>query len=113
MIDILATIVVNLSTKQMILPNGEVIPVAIGKPTTPSPTGCYTIKRKVLFPNGTDKGFYGKMGIELSNGYGVHGTNDQNSIGKAVSGGCIRIGIENEMKVFEQITMFSEVCIYE
>lgn len=109
----LATIVVSLSRKEMTLPTGEVIPVAIGKSTTPTPLGCYTIRRKVLSPNGTNNGVYGKMGIELSNGYGIHGTNDQNSIGKAVSRGCIRIGSEDEMKVFEQITMFSEVCIYE
>ncbi len=97
----------------MVLPSGSAIPVAVGKPSTSTPKGCFLVKRKVRNPNGTSTGFYGTMGIELSNGYGIHGTNDQNSIGKAASAGCIRVPRWAESQVFEEIKWYTEVCIYE
>jgi lipoprotein-anchoring transpeptidase ErfK/SrfK len=74
----------------------------IGTATTPTPGGVYYIK-ELIRP--TDpKGAYGPFAYGLS-GYsnvlnefaggdgeiGIHGTNDQGSLGRSVSHGCIRI----------------------
>lgn len=49
----------------------KVYPVAVGRPSTPSPVGTRW------------------MGLSIP-GYGIHGTNEPKSIGKAASHGCIR-----------------------
>lgn len=65
-------------------------PVAVGKPSTPTPKGNYKIINKELNPGGA-------FGIRLlglnvpAGGYGIHGTNNPSSIGKSVSHGCVRM----------------------
>ncbi len=44
-------------------------------------------------------------------GYGIHGTNEPNSIGKAESRGCIRLGAADVQEVFDLLTVGSEVVI--
>ena len=79
----------------------KVYSVAVGKPSTPSPTGTFTIERRVMNPTyhhngktvvpgpGNPVGTRW-MGLSIP-GYGIHGTNEPNSIGKAASHGCIRM----------------------
>ena len=79
----------------------KVYPVAVGKPSTPSPVGTFTIERRVMNPvyhhdgrtvlpgPGNPVGTRW-MGLSL-HGYGIHGTNEPKSIGKAASHGCIRM----------------------
>jgi lipoprotein-anchoring transpeptidase ErfK/SrfK len=63
-------------------------PIAIGKMLTHTPTGQYVIVNREPNPGGP----FGAMWLSLSKaGYGIHGTNNPASIGKAVSLGCIRM----------------------
>ncbi len=80
----------------------RVYPVAVGKPSTPSPAGRFTIARRVSNPTYSHNGRVvgpgpknpvGSRWMGLSaKGYGIHGTNEPKSIGKAASHGCIRMG---------------------
>lgn len=63
-------------------------PVAVGKIVTSTPVGEFTIVNKDPNPGGP----FGAMWMGLSKPhYGIHGTNNPSSIGKAVSHGCIRM----------------------
>ena len=99
------TIVVSLQDHKLaLLEDGQVkkvYPVAVGKPSTPSPTGKFTIARRVMNPTYSHDGrvvLPGPnnpvgtrwMGLSIK-GYGIHGTNEPKSIGKAASHGCIRM----------------------
>ena len=74
-----------------LLRNGIVqktFPVAIGKMLTSTPSGNFVIVNRQPNPGGP----FGVMWLTLSRaGYGIHGTNNPSSIGKAVSKGCIRM----------------------
>jgi len=53
-----------------------------------TPTGDFVIVNREPNPGGP----FGTMWLSLSKkSYGIHGTNDPSSIGKAVSKGCIRM----------------------
>jgi lipoprotein-anchoring transpeptidase ErfK/SrfK len=98
-------IVVSLEDRKLALvEDGKVIriyPVAVGKASTPSPVGTFTIERRVADPvyqhNGRTiaPGPHNPVGTRWMGlnkaGYGIHGTNEPNSIGKAASHGCIRM----------------------
>lgn len=99
-------IVVSIPDRKLVLLEGgavkRVYPVAVGKPSTPSPAGRFTIVRQVSDPTYSHRGKVvgpgpknpvGSRWMGLSTkGYGIHGTNEPNSIGKAASHGCIRMG---------------------
>jgi len=57
--------------------------------------------------NGKIKGAYGAYFIRLyvpgQNGIGIHGTNDNNSLGNRVTEGCIRLQNENLLKLVKLI----------
>lgn len=98
-------IIISLSDRKLaLLENGQlsrIYPIAIGKATTPSPTGSFTIVTRVTNPTYYRQGQMiepgpmnpvGTRWIGLSQkGYGIHGTNAPHSIGKAASHGCIRM----------------------
>jgi lipoprotein-anchoring transpeptidase ErfK/SrfK len=66
----------------------KVYPVAVGKPTSPTPKGTFHFINKAINPGGP----YGARWIGLSSpGIGIHGTNNPFSIGNSVSHGCIRM----------------------
>ena len=79
----------------------KVYTVAVGKPSTPSQVGTFTIERRVANPTYQHNGKIvppgprnpvGTRWMGLSkHGYGIHGTNEPTSIGKAASHGCIRM----------------------
>lgn len=85
------SIVISLSRKQLSLrKDGAVIrnfPIAIGKKQTPTPTGNFSIVNKVPQPGGV----FGIYWLGFLPHYGIHGTNNSSSIGKEISGGCIRM----------------------
>jgi lipoprotein-anchoring transpeptidase ErfK/SrfK len=99
------TIVVSLEDRKLaLLEDGQVkkvYTVAVGKPSTPSPVGEFTIARRVANPTYAHNGKVvpagpgnpvGTRWMGLSvHGYGIHGTNEPRSIGKAASHGCIRM----------------------
>ncbi len=98
------TIYVNLSSKVMTVVRDGIVQtqylVAVGKEETPSPTGFFTIINKAVNPGGP----YGTRWMALSiRGYGIHGTNDPQSIGKARSNGCIRM-YNNDVEELFSIT---------
>ena len=98
-------IVVSLEDRKLALVEDgqlkKVYSVAVGKPSTPSPVGTFTIERRVASPTYHHNGKtvlpgpgnpVGTRWMGLSkHGYGIHGTNEPKSIGKAASHGCIRM----------------------
>lgn len=85
-------------------------PVAVGKKTTPSPLGNWAIVEKTVDPGGP----FGVRWMRLSvpwGGYGIHGTNNPKSIGKAVSNGCIRMYNEDVVEVYDRTPVGSKVYI--
>jgi lipoprotein-anchoring transpeptidase ErfK/SrfK len=98
-------IVVSLEDRKLALVEDgqvkKVYAVAVGKPTTPSPVGTFIIERRVGNPTYSHNGKIVApgprnpvgtrwMGLSI-HGYGIHGTNEPKSIGKAASHGCIRM----------------------
>lgn len=94
-----------------LLKNNSVIstyPIAIGKPSTPTPIGKFKIINKAYKPGGP----FGERWLGLSiPGYGIHGTNNPASIGKAVSNGCIRTFNKNIIELYNIVPLGTEVEI--
>ena len=67
-------------------------------------------------PFGTEQrrvaGVLGRYRLLLANGVGLHGTDDQSSIGRAVTHGCIRLRDEAIAWLFENIPVGTPVLIY-
>jgi L,D-transpeptidase ErfK/SrfK len=84
-------------------------PVATGKPTTPTPTGNFTIVNKQVNPGGP----FGTRWMGLSKPhYGIHGTNNPASIGTEASNGCIRMFNDDVNELFSQIPVNTTVRIF-
>ena len=84
-------------------------PVAIGKPTTPTPTGIFTIANKQVNPGGP----FGTRWMGLSKPhYGIHGTNNPASIGTAASNGCIRMFNNDVNDLFNYVGVGTVVRIF-
>ncbi|KUG02643.1 protein erfk/srfk precursor [hydrocarbon metagenome] len=84
--------------------------VAVGKPTTPSPLGNWVVVQKALNPGGP----FGVRWMRLSvpwGGYGIHGTNNPKSIGRAVSHGCIRMYNDDVIEVYDRTPIGTPVTI--
>ena len=108
-------IVVSLPHRKLaLIENGQVskiYSVAVGKASTPSPAGSFTIVNRVTSPTYYHKGQVipqgpqnpiGTRWIGLDQkGYGIHGTNAPRSIGKAASHGCIRMAKKDLEELFE------------
>jgi lipoprotein-anchoring transpeptidase ErfK/SrfK len=97
----------------------KVYSVAVGKPSTPSPTGTFEIIALVaqptwygphqVVPPGSNNPL-GTRWIGLScKGYGIHGTNAPGSIGKSTSHGCIRLRRQDIEELFELVQVGDEV----
>jgi lipoprotein-anchoring transpeptidase ErfK/SrfK len=93
----------------------KVYTVAVGKPSTPSPTGTFTIARRVKNPTYSHDGKVVPpgpgnpvgtrwMGLSIK-GYGIHGTNEPKSIGKAASHGCIRMAKKDLEEMYEMVSV--------
>ena len=111
------TIVVSLEDHKLALvEDGHVVKVytvAVGKPSTPSPVGTFTIERRVMNPTYSHAGRVVApgpnnpvgtrwMGLSI-HGYGIHGTNAPSSIGKAASHGCIRMAKADLEEFYELV----------
>ena len=111
------TIVVSLEDRKLALvEDGQVVKVytvSVGKPSTPSPVGTFTIQRRVKNPVYQHDGKaiqpgpanpVGSRWMGLSvKGYGIHGTNEPKSIGKAASHGCIRMARKDLEEMYEMV----------
>jgi lipoprotein-anchoring transpeptidase ErfK/SrfK len=118
-------IVVSIPERKLVLMEDgavkKVYPVAVGKASTPSPAGRYTINARVSNPTYSHHGKVvgpgpknpvGSRWMGLSvKGYGIHGTNEPGSIGKAASHGCIRMGKADLEELFAQVEVGDAVEI--
>jgi lipoprotein-anchoring transpeptidase ErfK/SrfK len=110
-------IVVSLPDRKLaVIENDAVVsiyPVAIGAPVSPSPVGTFNIVSRVANPTYYKPGKVigpgvsnpvGTRWIGLSaKGYGIHGTNNPGSIGRAKSHGCIRLRNDDVERLFERV----------
>ncbi|KJS21569.1 MAG: hypothetical protein VR72_10075 [Clostridiaceae bacterium BRH_c20a] len=86
-------------------------PIAIGKPSTPSPVGEWSVINKKIL---NYESVFGTRWMGLSNpGYGVHGTNNPSSIGNAVSNGCIRMYNHDVEPLFSKVSIGTRVVIHK
>jgi lipoprotein-anchoring transpeptidase ErfK/SrfK len=91
----------------------SVYPVAVGAPVSPSPVGTFMVVNrvsnptyytpgKVVGPGATNP--IGTRWIGLNEkGYGIHGTDNPQSIGFARSHGCIRLKNADVERLFERV----------
>jgi L,D-transpeptidase ErfK/SrfK len=105
---------IHISTinKRLILKrNGQVVkeyPIAVGKMVTATPVGDFVIVNREPNPGGP----FGAMWLSLSKiHYGIHGTNNPSSIGKAVSLGCIRMHNHNVLELASIVPNGTRVSI--
>lgn len=87
------SIVINIPEHRLYLYRGtmEILtyPVAVGKPSTPSPRGEFVIIQKAIWGDG-----FGTRWLRFSAPwgiYGIHGTDKPWSVGTVASHGCIRM----------------------
>jgi lipoprotein-anchoring transpeptidase ErfK/SrfK len=86
----------------------KIFPIAVGKMLTNTPTGEYVIVNRQYNPGGP----FGVMWMSLSRqGYGIHGTNDPSSIGKAVSHGCVRMYNRDVLRLADTVPNGTRVTI--
>ena len=108
--------------KTVLMEDGQVVkiyPIAVGKKSTPSPNGNFHIASRVVKPTWYQAGKVvgpgpanpvGTRWIGLGyKGYGIHGTNMPNSIGKAASHGCIRMRNHDVEELFELVQIGDSV----
>ena len=70
----------------------------------------------IVPPVGTNQrryeGVLGTHRLNLGNGYAIHGTNQPQSIGHAVSHGCVRVRNEDIEKLYAMVPVGAPVYIY-
>ena len=99
--------------------------VATGKKGSETPTGKTKVVNKIKnrpyykgnIPGGSPRNPLGDrwMGLALKgtygDTYGIHGNNNESSIGKHISGGCIRMHNKDVRWLFDQVPVGSDVII--
>ncbi len=98
--------------------------VATGRDNS-TPTGVFTVTEKAVKPVWTKPGLgmieYGHPEYELGarwiaiseKGYGIHGTNDESSIGSQVTAGCVRMYNDDVIELYNIIPVGTEVTIID
>jgi hypothetical protein len=70
----------------------------------------------IIPPFGTNarryEGVLGTRRLNLGDGYGIHGTNKPETVGQAVSHGCVRMRNEDIERLFEMVPVGTPVYIY-
>ena len=96
-------------------------PIAVGARGTPSPDGDFVIINHAKdpiyrggdmeIPPGKDNPLGTRwMGLSLK-GYGIHGTNVQSSVGKAVSHGCFRMRKQDVEELYTLVQVGDTVMV--
>jgi len=120
------TLVISVADRKLALVEdgqvARVYDIAVGKQVTPSPTGELHIINKLVRPTYYHRGIVigpgksnplGARWIGLSRpGYGIHGTNDPHSIGKAASHGCFRLRTAEVEELFTLVQVGDAVEIH-
>lgn len=119
-------IVINVPARQLHLVEGGLLlasyPIAVGRPSTPTPLGSYRILQMAKDPTWAPKGRrvvppgprnpLGTRWMRITtSGYGIHATNDPGSIGHARSHGCVRMHRADAEAVFAQVERGTRVDI--
>lgn len=96
-------------------------PVGIGKAGS-SPLGTFAVKEKLVDPtyygdegviaHNDPKNPLGERWIDIGDSFGIHGTNEPDSIGKAESKGCIRLANGDVDQVYDLLSIGSQVTIH-
>jgi hypothetical protein len=119
-------VVVSIPDRKLaVLEGGKVVKVyaiAVGAVSSPSPSGQFTIVCRAARPSYKHHGRFvppgknnplGPRWLGLSKAhYGIHGTNDEDSIGRAVSGGCIRMNNQDVEELFAEVEVGDGVEIH-
>lgn len=118
-------VVVSIPDRKLaVIENGRVLrifPVSVGAASSPSPTGDFHIVNRVVkpayyhsgtvVPAGPDNPIGSRwLGLDRK-GYGIHGTNEPHSIGKAASHGCIRLRNRDIEQFFAMVRVGDAVHI--
>ena len=111
---LITEITINTTTRILYLINLNNIlqnyPIAVGKPSTPTPRGIYSVINKIINPGGMLGTRW--LGLDIPDGvYGIHGTNSPDSIGKAISNGCIRLHNQAIETLFPYVSVGTRVKI--
>lgn len=106
-------IVIELAQRQLFFyEDGKLryrFPIAVGKQQTPTPVGNWHIVNKKIIP---DPGPFGSRWMGLNRpGYGIHGTDQPQAIGSAVSQGCIRMHNGHMEQLFDAVPIGTPVII--
>ncbi len=96
-------------------------PVGIGKAGS-SPLGTFAVKEKLVDPtyygdegviaHNDPKNPLGERWIDIGDSFGIHGTIEPDSIGKAESKGCIRLANGDVDQVYDLLSIGSQVTIH-
>jgi lipoprotein-anchoring transpeptidase ErfK/SrfK len=118
-------IIISIADRQLaIIDHGQVLktyPIAVGARGTPSPDGDFVIINHAKDPtyrHGDKEIAPGKdnplgtrwMGLSLK-GYGIHGTNVQSSVGKAISHGCFRMRKQDVEELYTLVQVGDTVMV--
>jgi lipoprotein-anchoring transpeptidase ErfK/SrfK len=120
-------VVVSLADRKLAVLEGErivrIFETAVGAPKSPSPTGVYQIVNSIADPTWYTKGKIvppgkcnplGTRWLGLSRkGYGIHGTNRPDSIGRNASHGCIRMRNREVEELFKMVAVGDLVELYD
>jgi lipoprotein-anchoring transpeptidase ErfK/SrfK len=123
-------LLLKLNQRKVYIYRGEKLlasyPVAIGRSSFPTPTGEFKIFEKIVNPAWQSPwtgevetpGPDGSLGLrwigfaKMDNGIiGFHGTPNVDSIGQAVSHGCVRMRNEDIVKMFELVKLGTSVRV--
>mgnify|MGYP000883971574 CR=1 FL=1 len=120
-------IVINIAARSLgVYKNNEKIrlyPVGLGKLSTPTPVGYFSVLTKEENPTWVDPGDsrntipsgegnpLGYRWMQVWGNYGIHGTNHPESIGGYVSNGCIRMKEADVEEVYDYVNVGTPVEI--
>jgi len=124
-------ITIDLSDRRLTLYDGDTvlrtIPVAVGRDAFPTPMGEFEVQQMIRDPSwmnpftheviegGHPRNPLGRFWIGFwtdgNNWVGMHGTPNPESVGNAVSHGCIRLYDEDIQALFSQVTMGTPVTV--
>ncbi|EOC99855.1 L,D-transpeptidase [Caldisalinibacter kiritimatiensis] len=116
-------IIVNIPERTLyLLESGEILksyPVAVGKKRTPTPVGRYRVLNKIVdpyyvkgdIPGGSIYNPLGSRWLGFKIHYGIHGNSDPSSIGKYISGGCIRMHERDVQELYEKVPISTPVTV--
>jgi lipoprotein-anchoring transpeptidase ErfK/SrfK len=118
-------IIISIADRQLaVIDHGQVLktyPIAVGARGTPSPDGDFVIinhAKDPVYRHGDKEIAPGKdnplgtrwMGLSLK-GYGIHGTNVQSSVGKAISHGCFRMRKQDVEELYALVQVGDTVMV--